>query len=472
LKKLLIISFLSVAFSLNLNAQHSSRLDSAISFPDKIFNALDRKAAAFEKGLDKQTERYLGKLRKQEQKLRKKLWKKDSTLAKQMFDGIGEKYDRLKNATANVTAVPSNYSAHLDSLSTALRFLKAGNISASPELQKALASYGNLQEKLNASEQVRQFLTQRRQQLKQQFEALGMVKDLKKFRKQVYYYQSQLREYKTLFEDPSKLEQKLMEVVMRLPQFREFYARNSMLSAIFPLPGSPADPNATVQGLQPRQAVMQSIAGRFGGDPSAASRLQQNIQAAQGQVSDLRSRLSSYSSGTFGNGGDDDIPGFKPNAQKTKPLRQRLEFGSNIQTQRARYFFPVTSDIGLSLGYKLNDKSVIGIGCSYKVGWGSSWSNLRVTHQGVGLRSYLDWKIKGEFYATGGYEQNYRSLIQSVGQLKDLPAWQQSGMLGVSKRYALGKKMKGEVKVLWDFLSYQQVPKTQPIVFRIGYQLK
>ena len=90
--------------------------------------------------------------------------------------------------------------------------------------------------------------------------------------------------------------------------------------------------------------------------------------------------------------------GFKPNSQKTKSFFRRLEFGINIQSQRSNGYFPVTSDIGLSLGYRLNDKSTIGVGISYKVGWGKNIQHINITHQGVGLRSFVDWKIKGSFW--------------------------------------------------------------------------
>jgi hypothetical protein len=120
----------------------------------------------------------------------------------------------------------------------------------------------------------------------------------------------------------------------------------------------------------------------------------------------------------------------------------------------------------------LNDKSSIGVGAAYKIGWGNNWNTIKITHQGVGLRSYVDWKIKGSFYISGGYEQNYKAMINSVDQLRDYSAWQSSGLIGLSKKYQISKKMKGELRVLWDFLSYQQVPKAQPIVFRVGYNLK
>jgi hypothetical protein len=68
-----------------------------------------------------------------------------------------------------------------------------------------------------------------------------------------------------------------------------------------------------------------------------------------------------------------------------------------MQTQKATNYFPVTSDLGLSLGYKLNDKSVIGFGASYKVGMGRAWNHISITSEGAGLRSFVDWKIKREF---------------------------------------------------------------------------
>jgi hypothetical protein len=467
-----IVLFIACSIFLNFCfAQDSSKINQVIDFPDKVFSALDRKALSIQQKLDKRTSQYLGKFQKRELKLKKKLWKKDSALAKELFNGLDGKYDQLKNAMGSVNKYQSVYSGHLDSLSTALSFLKNNNLD-NLALQKTLLQYNSLQGKLNSTDQIKQYLTQRQQLLKQQFEKLGMAKELKRFRKDVYYYQQQVKEYKRLFEYPSKMEQKLMEVVMKLPQFKDFFVKNSILSSLFALPSSNGNSTASVSGLQTRAMINQSLVDRFGSSSAIAQQLQQNVQSAQRQLNGLKDKLSSYSSESYGNGSEGDIPGFKPNEQKTKSFLKRLEFGGNIQSQKARYFFPVTSDIALSLGYKLNDKSSLGVGASYKLGWGNNWSNIRFSHQGVGLRSYLDWKIKGSFYFSGAYEQNYRSLIGSIDQLRNYSSWQSSGLVGVSKKYSLSKKMKGEIKLLWDFMSYQQVPKTQPILFRVGYSLK
>jgi hypothetical protein len=453
------------------HAQDTSRLDKIIALPDKLFSSLDKKTASIQTKLQKQTDKYLTKLQRHEENLKKKLWSKDSVKAEEVFGDIDKRYADLRKTSGNLSKYASVYSGHLDSLSTALHFINGQNGSKNLEIQKLLSQYSGLQQKLNATEQIRKQLQHRQQQLKQQFENLGMIKELKQFRKQVYYFQAQVKEYKQLFEDPSKLEAKLMELVMKIPQFKDFFAKNSMLGSLFALPGNGNNLTASLQGLQTRAMVNQSIIDRFGTGPNVTQQLQQNVQSAQSQLNELKNKVNGLSNGSFGNG-DADVPNFKPNSQKTKSFLQRLEYGTNIQSQKARYFFPVTSDIGLSLGYRLNDKSIIGIGASYKVGWGHNWNNIKLTHQGIGLRSYLDWKIKGQVYISGGYEQNYRNMINSVDQLRDYSAWQSSGLIGVSKRYKAGKKLNGEMKLMWDFLSYQQVPKGQPIIFRVGYSLK
>jgi hypothetical protein len=126
------------------------------------------------------------------------------------------------------------------------------------------------------------------------------------------------------------------------------------------------------------------------------------------------------------------------------------------------------------MGYRVNDKSLIGIGASYKIGWGKSFRQISITHQGAGLRSFVDYNLKKTFWISGGFEMNYRSAFDKVEELKNLNAWQQSGLVGISKRISVNMKFLKSTKVqlLWDFLSYQQMPRTQPIVFRVGYNFK
>ena len=239
-----------------------------------------------------------------------------------------------------------------------------------------------------------------------------MLKDLKKINKEVYYYSEQIKEYKEIINDPGKIEKKAIELLSKTKVFQDFMRRNSMLASLFRLPGDPNDPAymASLGGLQTRVQVNNLIQQQVAsGGPNAQAQFQQNIQQGQSQMQQLKNKLMQ-----FGGGSSDDImpQGFKPNNQKTKSFLKRLEYGTNIQAQRSTNFFPATTDLGLSVGYKLNDKSIIGVGAAYKIGLGHGWDHMELSSQGAGLRSYVDWKLKGSIWISGGYEMNYKSMIQ------------------------------------------------------------
>lgn len=111
---------------------------------------------------------------------------------------------------------------------------------------------------------------------------------------------------------------------------------------------------------------------------------------------------------------------------------------------------------------------------SYTMGLGSGWREIKLSSQGIDMRSFLDWKLHKSFWISGAFEMNYRTAFNDVDQLKDLNAWQRSGLLGISKIVAMKTKFlkKTKVSVLWDFLSNQQVPQTSAIKFRVGYNFK
>jgi len=444
--------------------------------PQHYAEAVAAKAKSIEEKLDKKSQKALDQYKKQEAKILKKLSRLDSSAAKQLLETSRARFQQLEEKLKNPGKL-SQYIPGLDSLSTSLDFLQANNqlVSQAKEVKEklgdAIAKTEALKVQLQKAETIKQFLKERKELLKQSLEKFGLVKELKQLNKQMYYYAQQLHEYKAILKDPKKIERKALELLSKTKLWKEFFRKNSMLASLFRLPGGdPSDPAnmASLAGLQTRAQVNNLIQTQISaGGPNARQQLQQNIQAAQAQLNQLKDKLLNSPSGAGG-----EMPeGFKPNNQKTKTFLQRLEYGAYIQSQKATNFFPVTSDIGLSLGYKLNDKSVIGIGASYKLGWGRGWNNIRLSSQGLGLRSYVDIKLKGSFCISGGYEQNYRTSFTDFDQLRNRSSWQQSGLIGISKVVSLKTKLfkKTRLLLLWDMLSYRQVPRTQPVVFRIGY---
>jgi hypothetical protein len=443
-----------------LMAQENNSLRPPAGYLSEVSSRLD----GLRSKMDSKLEGALAEWQSREQKIYRKLLRKDSAKAKDFLESSRQQYQALRQRLEGKAASPV-YDAVLDTLRTTLNFFDGQLPLAGDErVQTALDKLSLLEGSFGKSESVRAFLKERQQYVTNYLGELGLVKELKKLNKQVYYYSAQVAAYRELLTDRKKLERKVMEMVTQSKAFQDFMKKNSILASMFRLPDAPAD-GAPLAGLQRRsdvQAMMQQVVAT--GGPDAQAQLNANMSAAMEQLKALQAKVIVPG---FDGGG---IPDFKVNNQKTKTFLQRLEVGANVQSQKARHYFPVTSDLGLSLGYKLNDKSVIGIGASYKLGLGTGWNNVSISHQGAGLRSFIDYKIKGSFYVSGGYEQNYRSTIRSVQELKDFSAWQASGLIGAGKRIRLSKKAESHVQLLWDFMSHRQVPRTQPILLRIGYK--
>jgi len=190
------------------------------------------------------------------------------------------------------------------------------------------------------------------------------------------------------------------------------------------------------------------------------------MQAAQSQLANLKQQISQYGSS---GGGMDLPPGFSPNSQKTKTLLKRLEYGINVQFAQSTNFVPSTANVGVTLGYKLNDKSTIGTGLAYTAGMGTGWNHIQFSNQAIGLRSFMDWKIKKSYYVVGGYEENYMTQFSSIADLKNVDAWEKSLLIGLERKYKISAKLQGNVQVLYDALYSQQIPRGQMIKVRVGY---
>ncbi|WP_207515626.1 coiled-coil domain-containing protein [Longitalea luteola] len=467
--------------------------DSVLHFPSAYFSKIENKYDALEDRVTEKTEKYLQKLLSREKRMQRKLAKIDTAGAKQLFANSEKEYTQLiskiRSAGDKVSGRAGSYIPMLDSVKTSLSFLGQNNniLGQSKEVQEkltgSLAQVNQLQGKLQQAEQVKTFIQQRKQQIRESLSKYtnlpgGITKDFNDFKAQAYYYSAQIKEYKEMLNDPDKLIQKGLSLLNKLPAFTKFMKQHGELASLFRLPDNYGTPQS-LAGLQTRSQVQQQLLDRFGAaafSPSSGGAgggyVQQNLQAAQGQLNQLKDKINKL--GGSG-GGDMEMPDFKPNNQKTKSFWRRLEYGTNLQTAKNN-FFPTTTDLGLSVGYKLTDKSTIGVGASYKMGWGQDIKHIAITHQGMGLRSYVDVKLKGSFFASGGFEYNYQplkadSLTASSADVAAVSSWQQSGLVGISKIISIKSKFfkKTRLQLMWDFLSYQQVPRTQPVKFRVGY---
>jgi len=464
--------------------QSFSQPDTAITFKSResqrnYINNIENSVSRIDLKLSTYSNKYLDMMAKQEQKINAKLNRIDSNAAKQIFNEAQLKYSyykqKLSAATELIDRKNNSYIPLLDSLATSLLFLNNGsldqlqNLKNAPDIKAALKKISTLEAKLDEVENIKAFIKERKEFLTTQMTRFGMLKELRNFSKQVYYYQAQLLALKEDLNEPEKLVRKSLSVLREIPAFKQFFNTHSELASLFMLPnGTDSFDPANFPGLQTSSSVKDMIQQRMGSSGlSANASMGQQMNSIQSQLSQLRDKINKAG----GSNSDFAMPDFKPNNQKTKGIGKRLELGTNFQTVRSNGFFPTTTDLGISFGYKLNDKSTAGIGIAYKIGLGDGFNKIHISHQGVGLRSFIDVKIKGNFYLTGGAEFNYRTLIREFDQLKDFSAWQKSALLGLTRAYKVGNKNQGNIQLLFDFLYNYQVPKSQPILFRVGYKL-
>lgn len=435
--------------------------DSISIQPKDYLNHIAKSSASYERKISNYSQKLLSRFNKEERRIKRKLQRIDPQKSGEIFkDSIRVFSNSLKKRIYS----RQPFSAYMDTTLLTLKFLDKTGINH----QKLLAASGNLeslQGKLQLTENIQNYIRTRKKELQQQLlEYGGFTRNFQRLSKQAYYYREQLNEYKSLYEHPSKLENKAISALKQLPAYNEFIQKNSLIGSLFNLP---SDYNETrgLEGLQTRNLTDQLITQRLGTDAVARAAVTQQMEQARDQLNELKNKFSS-----LGNTGEiPDVPGFKPNALKTKSFLQRLEYGGNIQFQRNTSYYPTTSDIAAQVGYKFHKNGSAGLGLAYKLGLGQGWNHVVFTHQGIGLRSFADWKIKGTFYLNGGYELNYTKVFNSVRELRG--NWQKSTLIGVSKKYKINSKLKGNILVLYDFLAADQHPPTNKFKIRFGYTM-
>ncbi|MDO6430195.1 hypothetical protein Q4E93_06345 [Flavitalea sp. BT771] len=440
---------------------------------------MQSKTADLDQQLTRQTEKYLQRMAHREARLQKKLAKVDSTAANNLFGNSTKQYLALaqkirKDTSGRAVDLSGEYQPYIDSLGGILKFMKQGvpGRQALSGLPDAARQWEVLQAKMQDADQAKAFIQQRKQQIgdyiKQHINLSGLLgHQYAALNQEAYYYAQQVRQYKEMLNSPDKLERQALSTLQKFPAFQAFMKQNSQLAGLFNLPGNYGSPEG-LAGLQTRDQVAALIQQQVAaGGPGGQAALQSNLQSAQSQLDGYKDKLNKLGAGS----GDIDMPDFKPNNQKTKTFWRRLEYGANFQTTRNNYLFPTVSDLGLSIGYKLSEGSTVGVGASYKLGWGNGIQHIALSSQGVGLRSFIDIKIKGSFSATGGFEYNYTTPFRSFQQISHLTYWTRSCLVGISKTVSVKSRVfkKTKLQLFWDLLSYQQIPKTQPIIFRIGY---
>jgi len=289
IRSVLLIAWL--LFAITSYAQTSQLVpDQSIPFlPAKYLDNISDKASALENQMDKNSAKALAKMQKQEERIRRKLFKIDSAKASGLFSGSQQQYARLTGKLENGGSL-SHYSSSIDTLTTSLKFLKQNpellaNIKQAKEkLGTTMQKVKDMDAQFQKAEAIKKFLRERQAYLKQQLQQAGFAKELKKWNKQVYYFNQQLNDYKSLLKDHKRAEKKAMELLSKTKLFRDFLRKNSQLASLFRLPGDPADPTSPISfaGLQTRTQVNAIIQQQLLAGGPAAQQLTNEREGLRG----------------------------------------------------------------------------------------------------------------------------------------------------------------------------------------------
>jgi hypothetical protein len=58
--------------------------------------------------------------------------------------------------------------------------------------------------------------------------------------------------------------------------------------------------------------------------------------------------------------------------------------------------------------------------------------------------------------------------FQKLTNTYDIHVWQRSGLIGITKKYKVGKK-ENNMQLLWNFLSYRQTPCCPALKFIVRF---
>ncbi len=228
-------------FSTCIHAQQAdsirSKTDQVVSFPNRLFDQLQKKSAALNSSLDRQTEKYLQRLQRKEEKFRRALSRKDSAAAAR-FSASSGKYNALQEQMKKVDtsakgSLSGEYMPYVDSLKGSLAFLQQNqsglNLSAASQnkLTQSVGQFNELQGKLRVTDQAKTYIAERKEMMKQQLlryaNDAGLKKYLDDYNREAFYYSEQLRRYKRNAEfDPDKMLQKALVVLNKIPAFTSF----------------------------------------------------------------------------------------------------------------------------------------------------------------------------------------------------------------------------------------------------------
>lgn len=454
------------------NGQVRSR-DSAAHFDRQSIEVLKRQVSKYSQSVANLEGRFASEASQAEEKLFGKLSVSSKDLGLDDFQTYMAKFNNAEMGLGGAfsDAVQAKaYLPKLDSMLTVVHFLTKNSQSlVSSDLVNSIDGLEELKTSFEKLSNINSIIEARKLAIQSKLKDLGKGGEhLQNYLKKIELYKGKINELRAQFNSPDKVISGVISTLSRQKQFRQFFARNSIMSQFMRLPveGDPVD-SEVLEGLQTRRDIEKIYLERFG-DLQLVPGSSVGGGALPGMTGHLADTKLLLDTGRlFRRTGSEN--NHDANLKPKRKLKDMVHFGINFQTVRAQGIFPTMTDIGVQLRFDVSERFSAGVGASGKIGLGSNIQNINITGQGVSVRSFVDGRIKGGFYLTGALEMNYLTQIDKFEQLRDMSLWRFSGLMGLTRRFKLSGSRTGSVQVLYDFFNRSNGLQTPAFLVRVGY---
>lgn len=354
------------------------------------------------------------------------------------------------------------------------------------------AQLNELQQKLNAQDELNKLIQQKTSSFESHFLSEKMV-GIQSLQKDLAIAKSKIKCWKQAADDPDAAEEKAYEYLQGTEGF-ENYLNTNKNNAFGGLGNNASAADLQKMGYQLKGQVSDMLKQQFGNRlGEVQQQMGQQINQYTKQLDKIKSTVSETKN-TYAQAKQDmaqtrqqlqqaEQAAFR-NPMRGIPFRQRFKYKYDFQTTKAMADGrPVLLDLGASISFEQSPKWRWGAGLSTDIGLGQDWQHLRLSYEGISLRVFVDREMVLGISMEGGYERRFlpanrdwlqadpeRQVSNQSGNIvKDaFGVQQQSAYLGLMKSYHINKKWKGTIMAGYDFL-WQRYGLRSPLMIRFGW---
>lgn len=413
-------------------------------------------------------------------------------------------FDSIQRLAANPSSLYNKGSPEtnklIDSLKGIQTFIQkqSGRLQQAADLTSKAALTGDysaklqqLQQQLNAQQQLQQLIDQRSQELQQLLPGEN-IQALSRIQKQIAIAKSKTQSWKQIADDPDATEEKAYEYLQGIQGFNNYL--NTGNQAFGGLGNNPSVADLERMGYQTKGMVGQAMQQQFGANlGNVQQQMGKQLQAYQEALSKVKSEADEAQSLygdtknkalTLGHSLKAEKPAFK-NPMRGIPFLLRWQPQFNFQTTRAIDEQPALLTLSAGLAYKETPKLKMGLGMAMDIGMGKDWQHLSLSYEGIRLRAFADYELLFGIALEGGYERIFRPADRPYLQdTEEAPsnseansdvireafgAQQQAAYLGLMKSYRINEKWNGTFMIGYNFL-WQRYGLRTPVLVQIGWE--